>query len=100
MLDTFATGAALAFLLLIAWPTYQYAVDQLPITTSALEITDAWRAAAMPAGVALMIVFAVLRLSRSGSPLSLLLSLGAVAALVVLFWLAGPLFHGSAISTS
>jgi tripartite ATP-independent transporter DctM subunit len=90
MLDTFATGAALAFLLLIAWPTYQYAVNQLPITTSALEITDTWRAAAMPAGVALMIVFAVLRLSRSSSPLSLLLSLGAVAVLVVLFWLAGP----------
>ncbi len=90
MLDTFATGAALAFLLLIAWPTYQYAVYQLPITTSALEITDTWRAAAMPAGVALMIVFAVLRLSRSSSPLSLLLSLGALAVLVVLFWLAGP----------
>jgi tripartite ATP-independent transporter DctM subunit len=91
-LDTFATGAALAFLLLIAWPTYQYAIYQLPITTSALEITDTWRAAAMPAGIALMIVFAVLRLSRTGSPRSLLLSLSAVAALVALFWLAGPMF--------
>jgi tripartite ATP-independent transporter DctM subunit len=91
-LDTFATGAALAFLLLIAWPTYQYALYQLPITTSALEITDTWRAAAMPAGIALMIVFAVLRLSRTASPLSLLLSLCAIAALVVLFWAAGPIF--------
>jgi tripartite ATP-independent transporter DctM subunit len=91
-LDTFATGAALAFLLLIAWPAYQYAIYQLPITTSALEITDTWRAAAMPAGIALMIVFAVFRLSRSGSPLSLSLSLGAVAVLVALFWLAGPTF--------
>src|SRR5579862_52277 len=36
-LDMFAGGAALAFLLLIVWPTYQYAVYQLPITTSALE---------------------------------------------------------------
>jgi tripartite ATP-independent transporter DctM subunit len=91
-LDTFATGAALAFLLLIAWPTYQYAVYQLPITTSALEITDTWRAAAMPAGIASMIVFAVLRLSRTASPLSLLLSLSAVAVLVALFWAAGPMF--------
>jgi tripartite ATP-independent transporter DctM subunit len=91
-LDTFATGAALAFLLLIAWPTYQYAVYQLPITTSALEITDTWRAAAMPAGIALMIVFAVLRLSRTASPLSLLLSLSAVAVLVAMFWAAGPMF--------
>ena len=101
MLDTFATGAALAFLLLIAWPTYQYALYQLPITTSALEITDTWRAAAMPVGIALMIVFAVLRLSRTGSLPSLLLSLGAVAVLVALFWLAGAdCFCGSAISIS
>ncbi len=92
MLDTFATGAALAFLLLIAWPTYQYAVYQLPITTSALEITDTWRAAAMPAGIGLMIVFAVLRLSRAGASLSLLLSLCAVAVLVALFWALGPMF--------
>jgi tripartite ATP-independent transporter DctM subunit len=91
-LDTFATGAALAFLLLIAWPTYQYAIYQLPITTSALEITDTWRAAAMPAGIALMIVFAVLRLSRTASLLSLVLSLSAVAVLVALFWAAGPMF--------
>jgi len=91
-LDTFATGAALAFLLLIAWPTYQYALYQLPITTSALEITDTWRAAAMPAGIALMIVFAMLRLARTGSLSMLLLSLGAAAAIVALFWAAGPVF--------
>ena len=93
MVDTFATGAALAFLLLIAWPAYQYAQDELPITTSALQITDAWRAAALPVGIALMVVFALLRLARAGSPRTLCLSLGAVAALVVLFWLGAPLFH-------
>ncbi len=91
-LDTFATGAALAFLSLVAWPAYQYALYQLPITTSALEITDTWRAAAMPVGVALMIVFAVLRLARTASLATLLLSLGAVAAIVALFWAAGPVF--------
>ena len=63
MLDAFATGAALAFLLLIAWPAYQFAADELPITTPALQITDAWRAAALPAGIALMVVFALLRLA-------------------------------------
>ena len=91
-LDTFAIGAALAFLLLIAWPTYQYALYQLPITTSALEITDSWRASAMPAGVALMAVFAVLRLLRTGVTGPSLLSLAAVALLVALFWLVGPIF--------
>src|ERR1700733_15011407 len=61
-LNTFAVAAGLAFLLLIAWPAYQYAVAELPITTSALQITDAWRAAALPVGIALMIVIAALRL--------------------------------------
>jgi tripartite ATP-independent transporter DctM subunit len=91
--DAFATGAALAFLLLIAWPAYRYALEEVPITTSALQITDVWRAAALPAGVMLMIVFAGLRLLRIESPRALLLTLGAIAALVVLFWLGAPLFH-------
>ena len=34
MLDSLATGASLAFLLLIVWPAFQYASDELPITTS------------------------------------------------------------------
>jgi tripartite ATP-independent transporter DctM subunit len=92
VLDTFAMGAALAFLLLLAWPTYQYAVYQLPITTSALEITDTWRAAAMPTGVVFMIAFAVLRLFRTSAPLTMLASLGAVAVIIALFFAAGPLF--------
>jgi tripartite ATP-independent transporter DctM subunit len=96
--DSFASAASLAFLLLIAWPAYQYAREELPITTSALEITDAWRAAALPAGVALMIVFAVLRLAGDRSARSLnfllILPLGFVATLVVLFWLGAPVFRG------
>jgi tripartite ATP-independent transporter DctM subunit len=91
--NNFASAASLAFLLLIAWPAYQYARDELPITTSALEITDAWRAAALPVGVALMIIFAVLRLARDRSVKSLCLGFGLVAALVVLFWLGEPVFQ-------
>ena len=97
MADGFAGAASLIFLLLIAWPAYQYAREELPITTSALEITDAWRAAALPAGIALMVVFAVIRLARDHSVsslgLSLILPLGFVAALVVLFWLGEPGFQ-------
>ena len=42
--------AALAFLLLIVWPAYEYAYDESFITTPALEISNAWRAAALPVG--------------------------------------------------
>jgi tripartite ATP-independent transporter DctM subunit len=94
--DGFAGAASLIFLLLIAWPAYQYAREELPITTSALEITDAWRAAALPAGIALMVVFALIRLPRDHSVgslgVSLILPLGFVAALVALFWLGEPVF--------
>ena len=65
-LDVVATGAALAFLLLIAWPAFEYAHEESLITTPALEITNAWRAAALPVGIGLMALFALLRLLRVG----------------------------------
>ncbi len=91
--DAFATAAALAFLVLIAWPAYQYTLDQLAITTPAMEITDAWRASALPTGIGLMTVFALTRLARIGSASTLALAVGSVAVLVAVFWLAAPLFH-------
>ncbi len=93
LFDRFATGAALAFLVLILWPACQYALDQAPIITSALELPAAWRAAALPSGIALMGIFALLRLGRAAEPLPVAIALGAVASLVAVFWLAGPLFH-------
>ncbi len=93
MLDMFATAAALAFLLLIAWPACNFAVEQAAITTPALEIRDAWRAAALPVGIVLMAVFALLRLANTGSWTSIAVSLLAVAVIVGLFWLGQPLFH-------
>ena len=93
LLDSLATGASLAFLLLIVWPAFQYASDELPITTSALQITDAWRAAALPAGIGLMIFFALLRLTRAASAKAIILSLGLITLVVALFWLGAPLFH-------
>ena len=93
MLDSLATAAPLAFLLLMVWPAYQFASDEIPITTSALQISDVWRAAALPAGIALMIVFAVLRLMRASSIMAVCSSIGVVAVVVALFWLGAPLFH-------
>jgi tripartite ATP-independent transporter DctM subunit len=91
--DLFATCAALAFLLLIAWPAFEYAQKETFITTSALGLNNAWRAAALPSGITLMAIFAVLRVGRAGSLRSIAIAAGAVTVLVVLFWLAGPLFR-------
>src|SRR6201993_3816477 len=65
-LDVVAPCAALAFLLMIAWPAYQYAYEESFITTPALQIQNIWRAAALPVGTCLMALFALLRLARGG----------------------------------
>ena len=65
-LDVVATCAALAFLLLIVGPAYQYAYEESFITTPALQISNTWRAAALPVGICLMALFALLRLVRVG----------------------------------
>ena len=90
--DLFATCAALAFLLLIAWPAYQYAQEETFITTPALSLNNAWRAAALPSGIGLMALFALLRIARAGSLRSLFISVGTVVVIVAVFWLAAPLF--------
>src|SRR6478752_7943273 len=64
-LDVVATCAALAFLALIVWPSAEYAYEESFITTPALQISNMWRAAALPAGICLMAAFALLRLLRA-----------------------------------
>jgi tripartite ATP-independent transporter DctM subunit len=89
-LDLVATAAALAFLLLIAWPAYQYAYEESFITTPALQIPNIWRAAALPVGVGLMTLFALLRLARAGDVRVMLGAVLSVAVLIGIFWLAQP----------
>src|SRR3954469_8275470 len=89
-LEVVATSAALAFLLLIAWPACEYAYEESFITTPALQISNIWRAAALPAGVCLMALLALLRLARPGDIRILLGAMVAVALLIALFWAAGP----------
>ena len=62
-LDVAPTAAALAFLLLIAWPAYEYAYEESWVTTPALQVLNSWRAAALPVGIGLMALFALLRLA-------------------------------------
>ena len=64
LFEAIALVAALAFLAMVAWPSWEYASEERFITTPALDISNAWRAAALPVGIALMALFAVLRLLR------------------------------------
>lgn len=89
-LDVVATCAALAFLLLVAWPASEYAFEESFITTPALQISNIWRAAALPAGIGLMALFALLRLARTGNGRTLAGALATVVLLMALFWFAQP----------
>ena len=89
-LEVVATCAALAFLLLIAWPAYEYAYEESFITTPALQISNVWRAAALPVGVGLMALFAFLRLARAGDIRLVLSAVLSVVLVMAVFWLAQP----------
>lgn len=91
-LEAVALAACIAFLFMIAWPAWKFAQGQRPITTPALGWSDAWRAAAMPCGVALMILVGLVRLLRDLRGKDALLGIAVVAVLVGGFWLARPVF--------
>jgi TRAP-type C4-dicarboxylate transport system permease small subunit len=66
-LDVVAIVAALAFLLIVVEPAFEFASEESFITTPAPEIPNSWRAAALPVGMGLMILSALLRLAEVGS---------------------------------
>ncbi len=84
--------AALAFLALVAWPAWEYASEERFITTPALDISNAWRAAALPVGVALMGMFAVLRLLRDFDWKTSTQALAVVFTLIAAFTLGRAVF--------
>jgi tripartite ATP-independent transporter DctM subunit len=74
--ELLALAATLGFLFAILRPS--------------LDISMAWRAAAMPVGVGLMIVTALLRLDRTAMPRAIL-ALALVGAVFAGFWLLHPM---------
>ncbi|GLK83074.1 TRAP transporter large permease [Ancylobacter defluvii] len=90
LLEVFALTASIGFLLLILPHALEYAQEESFIVTPALEISNAWRAAALPTGMALMLAAGGLRLMRSGTFWPVVLAIVLTALLMLAFWLAGP----------
>ncbi|OZI36724.1 ABC transporter permease [Bordetella genomosp. 1] len=91
-LEVAALAASMAFLVLILGPSIEYAYEEHFIITPALELSNAWRAAALPTGMGLMAVVALLKLLRTQTVAQVALALALAAAVVALFWLAKPVF--------
>ena len=92
-LEAVAISAGLAFLVMIVVPAWDYAYEESYITTPALQIANSYRAAALPVGVTLMIVFSLLRMARLATWPSFAAALVTVLALIGAFWLGEPLFR-------
>ena len=60
--DVLAIAAPLVFLVLVLHPAYEFASDEAFVSTPALDISNLWRAAALPVGLGLMLLVALLRL--------------------------------------
>ena len=93
LMEAVATCACLAFLAMVLWPAWQHASDEGDITTPALEISNLWREIAMPIGIALMGIFAVLRLLREASARHIAAALVLVAGICGAFWLGRHAFE-------
>ena len=65
--DVLAIAAPLAFLVLVLQPAVDFATDELFVSTPALDVSNLWRAAALPIGLGLMLLVALLRLSSFGN---------------------------------
>ena len=92
LLDRFALAAAIAFLALALKPAIDFAVDDMDVTTPALELSSAWRSMALPIGLALMLVIALLRLVSLPDRRASALGIGAAAVCAGAFYLAAPQF--------
>src|SRR6476619_7257905 len=89
-LDVLATAASLAFLLLVIHPAYEFAADEVFVTTPALGIVNTWRAAALPVGIGLMLIVATLRLAATANVKHLVAAVTAVGVLVAILALLAP----------
>jgi len=89
-LDVVAIAASLAFLLLVVHPAYDFAVDEVYVRTPALDIVNSWRAAALPVGIGLMLIVAVLRLAVIADMRRVLMAVGLVGTLVAILALLAP----------
>jgi len=90
--DTFAVAAALVFLAFMVLPAYHYASEEGDITTPMLEISNGWRAGALPVGLALMLFMAVVRLTVLSHWKMAVSALGLVFVICAGLYLVRPLF--------
>jgi tripartite ATP-independent transporter DctM subunit len=90
LFDALAVVGGLVFMAAILLPAYEVTLDESLVTTPALQISNAWRTAAMPIGIATMIVIGILQLLRSRRPKEVGRAAALMAAIIGVLMLASP----------
>lgn len=92
-LDILAIVVAGGFVGLMIGPAIEFAQDEAFVITPALQVTNAWSAAALPVGFTLMLIFTVLRLIEKNEVVPTLAALALGATIVgTMMWI-GPAFR-------
>jgi tripartite ATP-independent transporter DctM subunit len=90
LLETLALTVPIAFMAMVLWPAFEYAYEEMPVVSPAMEISNAWRASALPVGLTLMAAAALLRLFQQHSWRRIGVALAITAAATLAFWFAAP----------
>jgi tripartite ATP-independent transporter DctM subunit len=94
LLEAAAIAAAMAFLLMIVLPGWDYAAEESYVTTPALEIPNVWRAAALPVGTVLMLAIALIRLLECAPWRTVCKAVVLVGVIVAIMAALGPMLRG------
>lgn len=92
--ETMSALVVCVFVAFIIVPAWQHAVEQMPITTPALELPDGLRAAALPVGIVLMFVAAVSRMAQRTTLRQFITGLAVLLAISGMLWLARSALAG------
>lgn len=93
MFETLAVVASLVFLALTIEPAFEFATEEAIVITPALEISNAWRAAALPVGIGLMLLSTVVQLVRTADWRMMIAVLAGAAVIVLALGFAQPIFR-------
>jgi tripartite ATP-independent transporter DctM subunit len=91
--DLLGVVAGATFLVLVGYPAIEFAIDEAIVTSPSLEISNAWRASALPVGICLMGISAILKFAEESSLKRLLGAFGIAAVSVVVLYGISPLFQ-------
>jgi tripartite ATP-independent transporter DctM subunit len=94
ILEAISIAAVLAFLLLVIEPAYEFASEELFVTTPALELSNAWRASALPVGLGLMALVGVIQLISLRNWTLIAIGVGTVVLVIAALVALGPVLRG------